>query len=180
MKPITFAQWNKMNSHQRSWLVCKLLGRRARVFWSFHRQDGGTVGGSYDSLRYCQMLRDHALTLTPAQVRDAGWGQDRHPFADCTIRCSAAYPLYAENDHSIHELIDYLTANGAVVTITAGRGAKGSWFRCTSKAGKSKSFSLRSSLADCVCQTFLAAHGLLTNHPSDPSDPSDAPVTAAP
>lgn len=159
MKPITLAQWNRMNPHQQSWLVCHVLGERPRVFWSLIKPDGEQVGGSYDSLRYCQRLIDRAKELTPKEVKEAGWA-GRHPFVDCTIKPTASFPHYAENDHSIHDLIKKLIENHATFTLVACQG-QSVCYRSSFQCGSARTDFIHHSLAQSVCLTFLAAHGLI-------------------
>lgn len=135
MKAVTYTQWSRMNSRQRSWLVCKARGYRARVFWSLIHRDGKQCGGSYDSLKWATGLVERAKEMVAEREKlcaklgdDAGslkwninypdhiFSQVRR-YSECTVRCDVAFPLYAENDHSAPELFKEMVATGHAVVI---------------------------------------------------------------
>lgn len=173
MKPISISQWNMMNAKKRSWLVCRVLGKRASVYWSLYHPDGGTMGGSYDSRRFAFDLVDEAQSMigkylnTPRRKWREVFPNHTHEtvlrFSLCVVRPSVAYPSYAEYDHLAIALINELLVAGQTVTLKHYKEAN------VFMVGDSVRSSLGQSLAAAACLTFLKAKGMILEPPSAPS-----------
>jgi hypothetical protein len=172
MKAITIAQWNRMNPRQRSWLVVKALGKRsAKVYWSLHHPDGGTCGGSYESRKYAFAIVDRAQEMVGEYLAARAKGpraiskwMSKYPdhsietvtrFSICVVRCSVAYPTYAEYDHLAAELMLDLMMSGEMVSLKHYRDAQ------QFMVGDSVRSSVGNSLAAATALTFLKSKGLV-------------------
>lgn len=188
MKPITFDQWARMNSRQRSWIVCKIIDSfgyhplKSTTYWSAILPNGEQLGGSYQSCSWVhsliqrakEMLREYERWTSSkgSSYADAKW-RKTYPdnqidfvrrWAECTVHCSACYPLFAELDHTVPELINYLIANRVSVRLTA-CADKSPLFRIYCRAGVAVYDFAHGSLAHAVTLAFVACHGLLIPSP---------------
>jgi hypothetical protein len=151
MKPVTLAQWKKMNAFQRSWLVCKTLGERATVFWHVHQPDGTHVGGSYQSKDYCEFLIKAANDLTESDAKRMDLPFP-HPMKDGVIKPTVAFPQYAEHAHLAGRLILEM-ANETSFTVSRYPEA---WY-----VTKGSHFSHGATFEEAVCLLFLRIHSVV-------------------
>jgi hypothetical protein len=162
MKPFPHEKWRSMNSAKRSWLICRAFDlAKPSIYWILVHPTEGQIGGSYQSMKFCQGLVSSGRSLSRKKSIEA-CGKYPHPVSACAISPSVAFPRYAEYDHLAVGLIKALNRDGFEVEIRT-RGdlwIVGIYLAYPSFETEPVAVEMKEGLAEALCEAAMDAKGL--------------------